>query len=345
MRIAIATVQVPFVRGGAEAHAEGLKRACIEAGHEADIVTLPFWREPLEDLESLMDSWEHVRPAHFWMAPDRVIALKFPAYLTPFEAKSVWLLHQFREAYDLADTHRSRDDAAFRAVQARVAKADQRVLGPAARAGRLFTNSRNVSRRLLADTGIDAPPLYHPPPGHAEIYVEDYQPVIFAPSRLESLKRQDLLIEAMALTKSATMAVIAGDGTMRETYAKRIEALGIGWKVRLLGAISREEMLAWYANCVGVFFCPRDEDYGYVTLEAMIAAKPVLTCTDSGGPLEFVVDGQTGYVREPNPKMIADAIDHLAAYPGRAREMGEAGLASLRAKDITWAHVIEKLVR
>lgn len=344
MRIAIATVQVPFVRGGAEALADGLKRACIEAGHEADIVTLPFWREPMKDLEGLMDSWERVRPANFWIAPDRVIALKFPAYLMPFEAKTVWLLHQFREWYDLADAQRNKDEA-FRELKARVLDADKRVLGAAARAGKLFTISENVSRRLKLDNGIEAPALYHPPPDHAEIYSEGYEPVIFAPSRLESLKRQGLLIEAMALTRSSTMAVIAGDGTMREAYARRIEELGIGWKVRMLGAISREEMLAWYANCVGVFFGPQDEDYGYITLEAMLAAKPVLTCTDSGGPLEFVLDGETGYVRDPDPRMIADAIDHLAADPGRARAMGEAGRASLNAKKITWANVIEKLVR
>ena len=41
-------------------------------------------------------------------------------------------------------------------------------------------------------------------------------------------------------------------------------------------------------EALGVIFPPLDEDYGYVTLEAMLAAKPVITCTDSGGPLEFV---------------------------------------------------------
>ena len=345
MRIAIATVQVPFVRGGAEGLAEGLKCACIEAGHEADIVTLPFWREPLEDLEGLMDSWERVRPANFWMAPDRVITLKFPAYLAPFGAQSIWLLHQFREVYDLADAQRCTSDAAFRDLKARIVESDKRVLGDAARARKLFTIAGNVSRRLREDSGIEAPALYHPPPGHAEIYTQGYEPVIFAPSRLESLKRQDLLIEAMALTRSPVMAVIAGDGTMRERYARRIEELNIAWKVRLLGAISREEMLGWYANALGVFFCPRDEDYGYVTLEAMLAAKPVITCTDSGGPLEFVVDGETGCVCEPHPQAIADAIDVLAADATLAQAMGRAGKAAFLAKNIGWAHVIEKLVR
>lgn len=42
MRIIIATVQVPFVSGGAEALAQGLKAALIAHGHEAEIVAFPF---------------------------------------------------------------------------------------------------------------------------------------------------------------------------------------------------------------------------------------------------------------------------------------------------------------
>jgi len=343
MRVMVASVQVPFVHGGAESHAQGLRRALEEHGHEADVVTLPFWREPPAELEHQLDAWARVRPGHWWVSPDRVIALKFPAYLCDHADTRVWLLHQYREAYDQLDAARYGRDAAFRETTDRVRALDREVLGRAAREGRLVTNSGNVSRRLARDSGIDAPPLYHPPPSAGEIWSAPAQPVIFAPSRLESLKRQSLLIESFAHVRSPVTAVIAGDGTMRAECERLVGALGVGDRVRLLGAIPREEILAWYAHSLAVFFAPFDEDYGYVTLEAMLAAKPVITCTDSGGPLEFVEDGLTGAVCEPDPRAVAHAIDSLWADRERAARMGRAGAESYRARDITWRRVVETL--
>lgn len=343
MRIAITIPMVPFVRGGAEALADGLKAACIAAGHEADILSIPFSREPPEELDRQIAAWKSIRFERLWVKPDHVIGLKFPAYLAPHASRSIWLLHQHREAYELADRERLRRDRDFAGLCERVQALDREVLGEIARARQVFTIAKNVSHRLKRDTGIDAPALYHPPPGHQAIYSESHEPVIFAPSRLEELKRQGLLIEAMALTRSSVSAVIAGGGTLHEAYARRIEELGIGWKVKLLGAISREEMLAWYAHCLAVFFAPRDEDYGYVTLEAMLAAKAVVTCSDSGGPLEFVRHEETGLVVEPEAAAVAEAIDRLASNAALTRAMGEAGREHYEAQGISWDHVVETL--
>jgi glycosyltransferase involved in cell wall biosynthesis len=343
MRIAITTHQVPFVYGGGEALAEGLKAACIEAGHQADIVSMPFTREPPAELERQIESWQSLRFERMWVRPDHVIALKFPAYLAPYPRQSVWLLHQLRDAYELADPSRLQADADFARVTARVRELDRRVLGETAARGGLYTIAKNVSRRLARDCGFDARALYHPPPRHEEVYSAAYEPVIFAPSRLEKLKRQDLLIEAMSLTRGRAIAVIAGDGTMRDAYERRIEELGVGSKVKLRGAVSREELLAWYANSLAVFFGPHDEDYGYVALEAMLAARAVITCTDSGGPLEFVRDGDTGLVIEPDAQDLAAAIDRLAADAPSARRLGEGGRERYAALGISWDAVVEKL--
>lgn len=343
MRIAITTPMVPFVRGGAEGLADGLRDACVAAGHEADIVSIPFSREPPAELERQIAIWEGLRTERLWVKPDHVIALKFPAYAAPDARRSIWLLHQHREAFELADPNRLRTDRDFARVCERVQAIDRDVLGKAAGRNALFTIAKNVSRRLKRDSGIEAPALYHPPPGHEAIYGDGYEMVVFAPSRLEELKRQSLLIEAMAHTRSPVAAVIAGGGTLREAYQRRIDELGIGWKVKLLGPIPREEMLAWYANSLAVFFGPKDEDYGYITLEAMLAARPVVTCADSGGPLEFVVDGETGHVVEPDPARIAEAIDRLATDTARARAMGEAGRAHYASLDISWDKVVEAL--
>ena len=93
-----------------------------------------------------------------------------------------------------------------------------------------------------------------------------------------------------------------------------------------------------------MFFGPFDEDYGYVTLEAMLSAKPVITCSDSGGPLEFVVPGETGHVVPPEPEAIAQAIEDLAADAALAADMGRNGRAHYESLDINWQNVVQKLL-
>lgn len=88
-----------------------------------------------------------------------------------------------------------------------------------------------------------------------------------------------------------------------------------------------------------------DEDYGYITLEAMAASKAVITAKDSGGPLEFVVDGETGYVTEPDAKAIAEKIDELAVSETQAAEMGKKAKKHLSEMDISWANVVKELTK
>jgi glycosyltransferase involved in cell wall biosynthesis len=208
---------------------------------------------------------------------------------------------------------------------------------------RRFANSRRVAERLLQHNGLDATPLYHPPPGAEQLRCEEPWNYVFYPSRLESLKRQDLLIEAARLLSSDVKVLIGGDGGQRERYQRLIERHGLGDRVRLIGTFSGPERVALYAHALAVVFPPFDEDLGYVTLEAMYAGKPVVTCRDSGGPLEFVVHGDTGEVVDPSPEALADAIDRLAARPDRAREIGAAGRARIVAMDLSWQKVVSAL--
>lgn len=103
-------------------------------------------------------------------------------------------------------------------------------------------------------------------------------------------------------------------------------------------------MLNHYTNCLAVFFGPFDEDYGYITLEAMQAAKAVITCTDSGGPLEFISDMQTGIIVEPTPDAISSSIDLLATNKKLAKSLGESARSKYKELDISWGNVVEKLI-
>ena len=345
MKVAIATVQVPFVRGGGELLAEGLRDAMRGAGHVAEIVTAPFRFAPIEGVRRSIAHWRCERLDVFDAgAVDRIVHLKFPCYYAEGAPSALWLLHQHRAFYELwggeyGGYDPSDPDAA--ALRADVIAMDTAALGAIPRR---YTIARRVSQRLEQYNGVSSVPLYHPPFDAGAFHCSASEPYVFCPSRLEALKRQSLLIEAMAHIRSPLVALIAGDGGQHEALARRIEALGLGHRVRLLGRITHDEMVAYYANCRAVFFGPYDEDYGYVTLEAMLSSKPVVTCEDSGGPLEFVVGGVTGEIVEPDPEAIATVLDRYASDPARARAAGAAGYARYGELDIGWSTVVDRLL-
>ena len=204
--------------------------------------------------------------------------------------------------------------------------------------------SQTVSNRLKKYNNIDSTPIYHPPFGEDCFYCDEPHNYIFYPSRLEELKRQDLLIEAMRYTRSPLKAIIAGEGGQISRYQQLISKHNLNDKVKLIGQISEEEKYVLYARSLGVFFGSNNEDYGYVTLEAMLSSKPVITCTDSGGPLEFVVDQKTGFIVEPEPEQIAEKMDWLYENPQKAKEFGQNGREAYRGKNISWDNVVVTLL-
>jgi len=340
MRIIIATVQVPFIVGGAELHARSLETHLRRAGHEVEIVTFPFKFTPEHYISDLMAFIANIQFDHFgWVSVDKVIALRFPAYYVRHQDKVIWLLHQHRAVYDLYDETSADDN--LRRLRQKVQQFDTEML---AACPKLFANSRNVARRLQHYNGLTARPLYHPPFHSDRFYCDEPYPYIFYPSRLEPLKRQQLLIEAMRYVRSDPKLLLSGEGGMAPEYQALIAQYGLQDRVALLGRISDAEKYAYYAKALAVAYPPSDEDYGYVTLEAMLAAKPVLTCTDSGGPLEFVVDGETGFVVDPEPRAIAEKLDWLMENRRRAAHMGRNGREHYQAQNISWENVIERLL-
>jgi glycosyltransferase involved in cell wall biosynthesis len=340
LRIAITSVQVPFLAGGAEAHAEGLKKALAARGHPVELITHPFRFFPPAEVERAMRLWESEDLTRLNLyEPDRVICLKFPSYGAMHPSKVLWLLHQHRAAYELFDVAGATD--AEHELREQVKAFDDRHIGAIAKR---FANSRRVAARLKASNNLDATALYHPPPMASQHYTADAQPYVLVPSRVERDKRQELVVRAMREVRGPGTAVFAGEGgqigAMRELAAQ----LGVEDRVRFLGRVPADELLGLYAHAAAICFPPLDEDLGYVTLEAMLSAKPVITCDDSGGPLEFVVDGETGHVVAPRPTEIARAIERVLGEPARAAAMGRAGRALYAKRVPTWDQVVDTLL-
>lgn len=319
---------------------KGLKDALIEFGHEVEIVTIPFKFHPESYIDDLIDIWMNQDFNEFnGYSIDKVIALQFPAYYVKHRSKIIWLMHQHRTVYELFDENISSRELVQ--LRGRIIEKDNDELSVLEK---IFSMSETVSARLSKYNGINSIPIYHPPQDFNKFYCEESYGYIFCPSRLERLKRQDLLIEAMRYVRSPVKAIIAGDGGQNDYYSKLIGSYGIGDKVGLIGRFSEEEKITLYARSLAVFFAPFDEDYGYITLESMLSSKLVITCVDSGGPLEFVEDSINGFVLQPDPKQIAEKIDWLWNNKVTAREMGQVGLEIYRSKNISWRNVVDKLL-
>jgi len=224
-------------------------------------------------------------------------------------------------------------------------EAADRKLIPEARA--VFANSRNVAQRLKHFCDIDSTPLYHPPPSAEKFYCSDAEDYLFFPSRLCIPKRQELALEALALTRNPVRLCFAGTSDHPD-YADKLQSLArkhkVQKRVEWLGNISEEEKISRYAKALAIVYPPVDEDYGYVTLEAMLASKPVITCRDSGGPLEFVVDEETGLIAEPTPEGLAAAFDLVWGNREQARSLGQAGRERYASLNLTWENVVRKLL-
>jgi glycosyltransferase involved in cell wall biosynthesis len=346
MNILICTSQVPFVSGGAEVHVANLKRALIEAGHEADVVALPFkWYPPREIIRGAL-AWRmlDVTEAN-GKSVDMVIGMKFPAYLVEHPRKVLWVIHQYRSAYDMAGS--DYDDLAAYAdgtsTRMFVKHADEEFIP---RAIKVYANSQNVAARMLRFNNIHSEPLYHPPP-RAELLSPGAQgDYIFYPSRLEPQKRQDVLIEAARHLKSDARIVLAGGGRQLAHYQSLIKSdRKIQKRVEMRGFVSEEEMLKLYRDALAICYLPWDEDYGYVSLEAMYSGKPLIVARDGGGATEFIEDGREGSVVDPTPEAVARAIDELYLDRKRAQEMGERGREKVLAMKLSWQHVVEKLTQ
>jgi glycosyltransferase involved in cell wall biosynthesis len=344
MRVAIANNQAPFIKGGAELLAEWLKAKLEEYGHQADVVRLPFQWNPASRVIDAMLAAMLVRLGNV----DRVVAFKFPAYYLPHDNKVLWLLHQFRQVYDLWGTpfQGIPNTPEGHAVRNTVIEADRHYLPEAKR---IYTNSEIVGHRLALYSGLKSEPLY-PPLFDAEPYrCEGYGDYFFFPSRINSMKRQYMAIEAMARVKVSTRLVIAGHpdtaGDLKR-LTNLIDKHGLNGRVDILPEwISDDEKIRLLSDARGVIYTPVDEDsYGYVTLEAFHARKPVITMSDSGGTLELVRDGYNGRV-VIGPEGLAEAMEQLAEDIVLAERFGEAALQTISELDISWDRVIGCLTK
>jgi glycosyltransferase involved in cell wall biosynthesis len=343
MKIALCSTIVPFVDGGARQIVEWLEEHLRASGHDVERVYLPEVDRP-ELLYTQMAAFR-------WIdldAADRVICFRPQSHMVRHPHKVLWFIHHVRILYDLWDSELRdfADDDKHRGIRDAIRAADSAAIGEA-RA--VFTNSQVVSDRLRHFNGVHSTVLYPPVYRPERFTCQGFNDEIVYVSRLEWHKRQHLLIEALRLTTTPVRLRLCGT-TSADDYPNdligRVNDYDLADRVSFENRwISEDEKAMFLSRCLAAAYMPVDEDsYGYPTLEAAHSSKPVLTTSDSGGVMEFVVDGVNGFVCEPTAVSIADAMDRLYADRAATQTMGKQAAARIDELGVGWPHVIESLL-
>lgn len=344
MKVLVVNNAAPFIRGGAEELADNLVRQLnLTSGVESELLRIPFQWAPSERLIDEILLHQTLKLYNV----DRVIALKFPAYLVPHEHKTLWLLHQFRQAYDLGEvgqglSDESRDGVIKQAIRTADAHCFESVRT-------IYVNSPTTQDRLSRFNGFASQVLY-PPLNDAGLFTGgEAGGYIFAGGRVSPGKRQHLLVEAMAQIRAPGARLVVAGPPETQDYADQLRALvaehDLEGRVELrFGFHPRAEIASWVNGALACAYLPFDEDsLGYVTMEAFAAGKAVLTTSDAGGLLELI-NAETGVVCAPNVASVAEGLDQLLSAPERAGRLGRVAKAAWDARDLTWEKTIHRLL-
>lgn len=341
--LAVVTSSPPHVEGGHLVIAHALVRAARDCGYDAQLVVTPdygFGRQTRSYLANVLTNVRQVNGRRV----DRVVSLRYPSYAVRHPEHVCWLNHTMREYYDLWPAF-SASLSAPNVIKESIRKAlthaaDRHLLRHHVK--RVVAQSRTIQQRVANDFGIQAEVVYPPPPPR-EYRCDGYGDYIFAVSRLMAMKRIDLLLRALAEPPArGVRAVVAGEGEEEGSLRKLAGQLGVADRVTFTGRIDDRTLLDHLARCRAVYFAPRAEDYGFVTVEAFASGKALVTCRDSGGPAELVADGDNGFVCDPTPSAVAIALAALAEDRALAERLGAA--AAARAVAMTWPNAVQQLL-
>jgi glycosyltransferase involved in cell wall biosynthesis len=380
MNIAIAAPSpVPLAIGGAENLWWGLlDHLNRRTEHHADLIKLPT---PERNFWEIVDSYRHWSeldmtgydavisgkyPAWMVAHPRHIVYLVHPlrglydTYPPDWPQRCESDHPEVRSLVEFLDTSspgrehlaecfarlgalRRRDDipAAVYALPAPLIRQVVHFLDSIGRAPEVIARSVAMSATVARRPGYFADPdsiaVAHPPTRLGGLHAGRGRD-LFTVSRLDAPKRIDLAIRAMAHVRRPVQLRIAGTGPQEAD----LRGLADGdSRIHFEGFLNNAALVEAYAHSGAVIFTPDREDYGYITLEAMLSAKPVITTTDSGGPTELVANGVTGLIVDPDPESLGSAIDRIASGRREARRMGAEG--QRRARSITWQAVVDAM--
>jgi glycosyltransferase involved in cell wall biosynthesis len=193
-----------------------------------------------------------------------------------------------------------------------------------------------------------APPLPALPPAEqtrARLGLGRDEPVLVSAGRLNAQKALGVALEAVARVDGAVL-VVAGEGEQHEALAARARDLGLEGRVRFVGALPREEVLALLRAAHAVVLSSAWENFPHVLVEALAVGTPAIA-TRVGGVAEIVEDGTSGLlVPAGDAEALAGAMRRFlgdAVLRGRLRA-GTAGSVARFAPGPIYARLEQVLV-
>lgn len=171
-------------------------------------------------------------------------------------------------------------------------------------------------------------------------------PLLLYVGRLQPIKGLETLLDAMALVPEATLLIIGGDQDEPDNghgaqLRDQVAALGLGGRVRFLGAQPQRRLRLFYAGADATVMPSYYESFGMVALEAMACGSPVVA-SRVGGLTTTIQDGVTGHlVPEGDPAALADCLRALLADDEARARIGRE--AARWAAEHRWPCVAEKI--
>ena len=160
-------------------------------GFNAEIIAVPFKWYPEQSLYDSMLIWRLLDLSEAnGEKIDLVIGTKFPSYGVVHEKKVIWMIQQFRQAYDLYESpYGLANQKNGKNIKERIMNYDKLTVSDAKA---VYTISRNVSERLKKYNDLDSEALYPPPPLVGRYKKGEFGDYICAVGRLDKLKRNEL---------------------------------------------------------------------------------------------------------------------------------------------------------
>ena len=333
MRIAIINPSDEFelgVKGGNQIIAEALSKYIKKySNHQTINIHTPMKTYPLRSLLKSYATHRLTDLSNF----DLIISLKFPSFMIKHPNHTSYFAHFYRQFYDLWPEQRK--TLPQRITRKIIKFLDKRALG---KTKRIIAYSKFIQQRLK-DEKINSELIYCPPI-EEEFKCKGYDYILSTSILDDSRKRISLLIKSMKHIKEDINLIIAGTGP----HEKQLKDLAKNDpRIIFVGYKSPKELIDLYAEALCTCLVSYKEDYGLVTIESMKSKKPVITCKDSGGPLEFIEHNKTGLIADPTPESIAKQLSTLIKDKSKAKKMGN--LAEQRIKFINWKDTISKILK
>jgi glycosyltransferase involved in cell wall biosynthesis len=263
---------------------------------------------------------------------DMVISSKFPSYMIKHHNHICYFAHFYRQFYDFWP----QQEKYLQTILTRklIKFLDKKGLK---KTKRIIAYSKFIQKRLRNEN-IESELIYCPPI-EEDFKCRKYDYILSTSILDDNRKRISLLIKAMKFIEEDIKLIIAGTGP----HEAKLKKLAKGdSRIIFVGYKSPRELIDYYANALCTCLVSYKEDYGLVTIESMKSKKPVITCKDSGGPLEFVTHNETGLIADSTPESIAQQLSVLIKDKDKAKRLGKN--AEEKVREINWKDAINKII-